>query len=117
MLIVDKERRVFPKYREPIPTKHALTCNTRSEAQSMELQNIIIEQVLTHMTKYGDSVKHALTCNTHSKAQGMDMRNMIIESSTHSYDTRPRSERGFSGEPGFFSILESAYENAIMNLP
>jgi len=69
------------------------------------------------MTKYGESVQQALTSKMRSKAQGMDLRNMIIELSTHSYDTRPRSERGFSGEPGFCSILESAYENAIMNLP
>ena len=25
-----------------------------------------------------------------------------------SYDTRPRSDRGFSGDPGFFSMRESA---------
>jgi len=31
--------------------------------------------------------------------------------------TYPRSERGFSGEPVFFSIFESAYEKLIMNFP
>lgn len=29
----------------------------------------------------------------------------------------PRSDSGFSGEPVFFSIFESAYEKLMMNLP
>ena len=42
---------------------------------------------------------------------------MIVCVQYERYDSRPKSESGFSGVPCFFSIFDSSYENSINSRP